>query len=431
MELGAGQPPPGDQFDEVTIELSPAEAAAGAVRGVTVAPGGHTVTVQLPAGMADGAVVRLPGAGRPDPAGGAPRDLVLRVRVTAAPGPAPAPVSGPAPPATPGASRRRAKIISVTAIGLAVVVLAGCCGLSRLVLGGGDDADARPAAGTSRGAGTSAPPVVEPATAEEYQQTLAAVDKSLAIAVATLAAAKTPARAQSAAAALATAAESASGQLSSTTPPEPVADAHQSLITAMDDLASAASETDAAAGDRQVCTGSSATALFSRNGAVDGVRSAAQALATADPAHTYRVGSFLPRKTEDGNRRMRNGAYVKRTGGGSGHLKIDNGAAGDAVISLVKSGSKRPATTVYVRGKGKHTVTGVRDGTYRIYMASGADWDAKAKRFTRNCGFSQFDDPFKFTTTSSQYTVWEVTLTPVAGGNASTSGVDPDAFPVS
>jgi hypothetical protein len=35
----------------------------------------------------------------------------------------------------------------------------------------------------------------------------------------------------------------------------------------------------------------------------------------------------------------------------------------------------------------------------------------------------------KFTTTSRQYTIWSVSLNPVAGGNASTSGVDPDQFP--
>jgi hypothetical protein len=120
---------------------------------------------------------------------------------------------------------------------------------------------------------------------------------------------------------------------------------------------------------------------------------------------------------------------VKRTRGGSGHLKIDNGGSSDAVISVVRSGSKRAAITVYVRARGKHTVTGVRDGTYRIYMSSGVDWDNRGKRFNRNCGFSKFDDSFKFTTTSRQYTIWSITLTPVLGGNASTSGVEPEDFP--
>ena len=96
---------------------------------------------------------------------------------------------------------------------------------------------------------------------------------------------------------------------------------------------------------------------------------------------------------------------------------------------MVKRGSKRAAITVYVRARGKFTVTGVRDGTYQIYMSSGVDWDSRAKRYTRNCGFSRFDDSFKFNTTSRQYTIWEITLTPVAGGNASTSGVEPENFP--
>jgi hypothetical protein len=246
--------------------------------------------------------------------------------------------------------------------------------------------------------------------------------------MAKLTAATSPATAESAATALATATETASADLSGVTPPEAAADAHQEFITALDGLAAAATETASAASDRDVCAGSSATALLSRDDAIDDVQAAAQSLAAVDPAYT--VGSFLPKETKDGNRRMKNGGYVKRTRGGSGQLKINNGGAGDQVISVVKVGSKKPAITVYVRGKGKHTVTGVRDGTYRVYMTGGADWDAKLKRFTRNCGFSQFDDTFKFTTTSRQYTIWEVTLTPVVGGNASTTGVDPDAFPM-
>jgi hypothetical protein len=35
----------------------------------------------------------------------------------------------------------------------------------------------------------------------------------------------------------------------------------------------------------------------------------------------------------------------------------------------------------------------------------------------------------KFTTTSRQYTIWEIGLKTRLGGNASSSDVDPDEFP--
>src|SRR3712207_7510291 len=47
-----------------------------------------------------------------------------------------------------------------------------------------------------------------------------------------------------------------------------------------------------------------------------------------------------------------------------------------------------------------------RDGTYRIYTASGQDWNTAKKGFTRDCSFSKFDDTFKFTTTSYSSSIW-------------------------
>jgi hypothetical protein len=585
-------------FDRVTVEISAAEAADGALRAVAVPPGDHTITVQLPPGVADGTLIRLAGAGRPDPTGGPARDLVLDVRVLAAAGePVPAPepgappagdtpdpagadapttaagaagaagaaaaadpastppfptsgppegypATGPYPPGSfpdsgypdsgyptspyqPGAyptgpypgqpypgqpaaaqpypgqpdpgqpypgqpypgqpypdqpypgqpypgqpypgqpypgqpqpgqpvsgqpfatqqfpagpyggpppypvatppKRGRGRLIAGVAAATVLVLLLGCCGLGAL-LRDNDDQTATPAGGDGDPPSTAtAAPEAEPASAQEYQAALTAADSRLTQAFTQLAAARTPKSAQDAAAAIATAADTGNSELAAITPPEPVAGAHQALLTALTDLSAAASETQSAAGDRQVCTGGAATALISRSPAVAALRAAGQQLATADPGQAYSIGGKLPKEIADTARRAKNGSYVKRTRGGSGQLKIDNGGRVDSAVSLVRSGTSKPAITVYVRGSSKFTVTGVRDGTYTVYMSSGQDWDPRARKFTRNCGFSKFDDTMKFTTTSRQYTIWSVTLNPVAGGNASTSGVDPDQFP--
>jgi hypothetical protein len=151
------------------------------------------------------------------------------------------------------------------------------------------------------------------------------------------------------------------------------------------------------------------------------------ALAKADP--TFVFGRFLPAAPKVITTRPANGSFIKKaTKHGIGKLKIKNGG-GDTTISLVPAkGKKTPVFTVYVRAKKSYTVTRVSAGTYLIYYASGAGWNPSRKGFTSTCEFSKFDDTFLF----SGYPIidtWQITMTPVLGGNASTSDVDPNAFP--
>ena len=433
-------PPGPDQFagnsdyDTVMVQLTPEEARSGTVRTVFVPPGERTAAVQIPPGVADNMAFRLPGAGAPGPAGGPPRDLVVVIRIvapTTMPFHPAAPFgTGAAPMPPPATTNRRRRTMLLVGAGLAVVLLAGCCGVSVLMFARDDDPEPRGVSGTPRPS-ASAPGPAAPVevSAAQYQQELTAVDKSLSGALATLKAARNPKAIRTAAGSFATAARTGGTELAALTPPATAATGHDSLLTALEDLASAVEETASAAEERQVCAGGSATALFSRSPAVDRMRDAAAQLAAADPAQAYKIGTFLTGDIKDTARRMGNGTYVKRTRGGSGLLKITNGESVDKVISLVPTSGKKPATTVYVRGKSKHSVNGIRDGTYRIYLTAGVDWDAGQRRFTRNCRFAQFDDTMKFTTTSRQYTIWEITLKPTVGGNASTTDVDPDAFP--
>ncbi|WP_327046107.1 hypothetical protein OG320_31300 [Microbispora sp. NBC_01189] len=95
---------------------------------------------------------------------------------------------------------------------------------------------------------------------------------------------------------------------------------------------------------------------------------------------------------------------------------------GTVLLSAIRGG--RGALTV--KNGGSH------DGVF--YFTTGADYDRGARAFTRDCGFSRFDDPLRFRTVYSAGRVswdnWTLTLNTVFGGNAGTSDVDPDAFPV-
>ncbi|MBG0813611.1 hypothetical protein [Planomonospora sp. ID82291] len=126
--------------------------------------------------------------------------------------------------------------------------------------------------------------------------------------------------------------------------------------------------------------------------------------------------------------RPRNGRILyDRISGGQGVLKVKNGTSRDAVVTLVRGKSK--AISVYVRARSTAKVNDVRDGTYRIFFTSGYRFSVSKGRFARGASYQKFDDRLRFTTTSSSATIWTLTLNPVKGGNARTSGVNPKDFP--
>ncbi|MEU4539125.1 hypothetical protein AB0G15_30150 [Streptosporangium sp. NPDC023825] len=116
-----------------------------------------------------------------------------------------------------------------------------------------------------------------------------------------------------------------------------------------------------------------------------------------------------------------------RISGGRGTLKIKNGAGRDAVVTLVRGRSK--AISFYVRARSTASVRDVRDGTYTIFFTSGHRFSTSRGRFTASPSYQRFTGKLKFTTTSSSSTLWTLTLNPVRGGNARTTGVNPNDFP--
>ncbi|HET9519203.1 MAG TPA: DnaJ C-terminal domain-containing protein [Actinoplanes sp.] len=444
--------------------MEPHELFTDTVKTLFLPWASRQVTIRVPAGTPDGTVLRIPGLGNPAVPGGPPQDGYVQIRVTPAvgqPGPAPAPAPhsppsfeppptygpppsnepppayGPPPaftgspaygspppfgaappafspvqPASKGGAKTRRNVLIGGAT--ALVLLAGCCG-AALLISDDDPSDSPTAAG---------PAGVTPLDPLAYQTALTTADTTLARRSRALAAAKSPKSVRALADALQSAVDQQRTTLAAVAPPTPVVGAHRELTAALAALSASLGGTDMG----EPCLGPAAASSLSRLPATDDLRAVSTSLRTADPAQPYTFGSFVPKETKQTNRRLTNGTFVTRTGRGPGRLEITNGR-GDSVVSLVRKGSKKPAVRVYLRSKKKFTVRGVADGTYQVFMTNGVDWDSRLKAFSRECTFQKFDDTIKFTTTFSTYSIWKISITPVVGGNATSSDVDPDDFP--
>jgi len=408
-------------YAQTTIEIDAAEALTGGPKVVWTPQYGQ-ISVQVPPGTVDGVVTWAQGSA-------GPIAVTIRVRHSAEQGQwggYPAAPGYPAPPAYPvqpaaapaGKPARKGVLIGVGSL-VGVVLLAGCCIGGRLILDGDDDKDVAKPSSTSTGAAKAGP-----ITPVEYSQLLVAADAAIKTDFAKLNTSSTTTL-KTAAPAAAETMRTQAGKLLAVTPPAEAEEANGDLA---DELKAWADSVEEAAAAKPACPASAGPYPdLLRSQFASDIRIAAKDLAGADPS--FKFGAFLPAAPKEQNRRLGNGSYVKKpTSRGLGHLEIQNGA-GDTTISLVPASGKKPTLTVYVRSKGKFTATGVKDGNYRVYAATGEDWNAGKKGFTRDCGFTKFDSTFKFTTTSTSSTVWQIKLTPVENGNASTSTVDPDSFP--
>lgn len=121
---------------------------------------------------------------------------------------------------------------------------------------------------------------------------------------------------------------------------------------------------------------------------------------------------------------------------GPGSLKVSNGTSHDAYIKLVEPVSQTLLASLYVKSHSPFTLGHISDGTYQVLFASGEDWDWRAKSFSRSKRFARFDRSLEFATTQrtdethiyTEYATFELTLHPVVGGNAKTSGLSEEEF---
>lgn len=270
-------------------------------------------------------------------------------------------------------------------------------------------------------------PVPLTATPQEYQTALTALDDSLAAALDGLEARRAPVGLSEAIADVREQLDSERGALAAVVPPETVAAAHSELDTALSDLSFELSVLEADAAAQVVCAGDASIRRLGDGDGAAGVREASARLVESDPLEEYTVGTFVPAQDKQRNRRGRNGDLRRGRRGGTGRLEITGSPDFDSLLKLRIN--ERGIRNVYVRKNTEVTVESLPDGTYEVYLAQGRDWSKGDSRFTRDCSFSVFDETLDFQTTSTQYTIYQLELLESIFGNATSTVLDPEAFP--
>lgn len=129
------------------------------------------------------------------------------------------------------------------------------------------------------------------------------------------------------------------------------------------------------------------------------------------------------------------GCFGKGIYSGNATLTIDNGGSSDAIVCLYSIDNGRTIRNEYVRKNSSFTMSNIAQGTYKIRVFYGNDWNPT---LTNSCGtkgnfesdvhFSEFDGTEYFEDSDRGYTMATITLYTVAGGNASSSSIDQSTF---
>jgi hypothetical protein len=101
-------------------------------------------------------------------------------------------------------------------------------------------------------------------------------------------------------------------------------------------------------------------------------------------------------------------------------------------VKLIEPISRTLMAAFFVKSNSSFMQEQIPDGTYKVLFVLGNGWNVQTQSFTKNKSFAKFDKLLNFTTMQVsggiQYKVFKITLHPVTGGKARTSGVSQKEF---
>ena len=111
--------------------------------------------------------------------------------------------------------------------------------------------------------------------------------------------------------------------------------------------------------------------------------------------------------------RLETGTELKRKISGKGKWEVDNQLDSDAVVVL--SATEEPETpllAVYIQSHDSCKTSGIKEGTYVLYIALGEAWDENSRKFLMNATYHRSNREFEWVETSRRYQTWYITLDP-------------------
>jgi hypothetical protein len=156
---------------------------------------------------------------------------------------------------------------------------------------------------------------------------------------------------------------------------------------------------------------------------------------TSDEVYTAPVESeYKGNQLKDGASPL-DGCFGKGVYSGNAKLTIKNGGSSDAIICLYSTAYGRTIRNEYVRKNSSFTMSNIAQGSYKIRVFYGNDWNPSLinscgtkGNFESDVQFSEFDGTEYFEDSHRGYTNATITLYAVPGGNASSSAIDQSTF---
>lgn len=118
---------------------------------------------------------------------------------------------------------------------------------------------------------------------------------------------------------------------------------------------------------------------------------------------------------------------------GLGTLTVENGGSQDGFVRLSTDASTLAVAAGYVRSDDTLELTGIPDGTYRLFYCTGQNWRSNPPGFMKNQSCRRFVDALSYTTTHGytrvEWSTWTVSLHAVPSGTAETARIDAADLP--
>lgn len=120
---------------------------------------------------------------------------------------------------------------------------------------------------------------------------------------------------------------------------------------------------------------------------------------------------------------------------GNAILKIKNGASSDAIVCLYSISKSKTIRNEYVQKNTSFTMDNISQGSYKIKVFYGNNWNPELENpcgtigfFELDVNFSEFDGTEYFEDSYEGYTIASITLYTVEGGDATTSMISQSDF---